>query len=170
MSEAKRFNEMNGDNRVSKQDLRTRIQARLRELTPEGRAVRSRVICERVSELPVWKSARVVALFDPMNSEPQIELLVDELRRRGSEIIFILPSARRHEDVPIASPLDLVLVPGIAFTRDGHRLGRGGGFFDRFLAHRAQRVVKIGVCFSFQIVDSLAVEAHDVQLNLVVTD
>jgi 5,10-methenyltetrahydrofolate synthetase len=161
---------MNGDKPTTKQDLRARIQARLGELALEDRAVRSRVICERVAELPVWKNARVVALFEAMDSEPQIELLVDELRRRGSEIIFILPSARRHEDVPIASVLDLVLVPGVAFTRDGRRLGRGAGFFDRFLAHRAQRAVKIGVCFNFQIVDSLVVETHDVKVDLVVTD
>jgi 5-formyltetrahydrofolate cyclo-ligase len=81
-----------------------------------------------------------------------------------------LPTARSRHDVAIFSPIDLVLVPGIAFTRAGARIGRGAGFFDRFLAHRAARAIKIGIAFSFQIVESLPLERHDVRLDLVVSD
>jgi 5-formyltetrahydrofolate cyclo-ligase len=161
---------MNGDDSASKETLRAQMREYLRALTLDDRALRSRVICERVAELPVWKAARVATLFEPMNSEPQITTLIEELRRRGSEIIIILPSAREHDDVPIISPIDLVLVPGLAFTRDGGRLGRGRGFFDRFLAHRTPRAAKIGVCFNFQILPSLPLEAHDVKVGLVVSD
>jgi 5-formyltetrahydrofolate cyclo-ligase len=161
---------MNGDDSASKETLRAQMREYLRALTLDDRALRSRVICERVAELPVWKAARVATLFEPMNSEPQITTLIEELRRRGSEIIIILPSAREHDDVPIISPIDLVLVPGLAFTRDGGRLGNGRGFFDRFLAHRTPRAAKIGVCFNFQILPSLPLEAHDVKVGLVVSD
>ncbi|PYI93527.1 MAG: hypothetical protein DMF03_00655 [Verrucomicrobia bacterium] len=161
---------MNGDNHASKETVRAQMRERLRALTPDDRALRSRVICERVAELPVWKSARVAMLFEPINSEPHITTLVEELRRRGSEIIVILPTAREHDDIPIVSPVDLVLVPGLAFTRDGGRLGRGGGFFDRFLARRTPRAAKIGVCFNFQIVSSLLLEAHDIKVGVVVSD
>ena len=161
---------MNGDDSASKETLRAQMGERLHALTLDDRALRSRVICERVAELPVWKTARVATLFEPMNSEPHITTLIEELRRRGSEIIIILPSAREHDDVPIISPVDLVLVPGLAFTRDGGRLGRGRGFFDRFLAHRTPRAAKIGVCFNFQILPSLPLEAHDVKVSLVVSD
>ena len=95
---------------------------------------------------------------------------MEELRRRGSEIIIILPSAREHDDIPITSPVDIVLVPGLAFTRDGGRLGRGGGFFDRFLAHRTPRAAKVGVCFEFQLVPLLPLEAEDVKVGVVVSD
>ena len=105
-----------------------------------------------------------------MNSEPHITTLIEELRRRGSEIILILPSAREHDDIPIVSPVDLVLVPGLAFTRDGGRLGCGGGFFDRFLANRTPRAAKVGICFNFQIVPSLPLEAHDIKVGVVVSD
>jgi 5-formyltetrahydrofolate cyclo-ligase len=161
---------MNDDNHASKETVRAQMRERLRALTPEDRSLRSRVICERVADLPVWKSARVAALFEPMNSEPHITTLIEELRRRGSEIIIILPSAREHNDIPIISPVDLVLVPGLAFTRDGGRLGRGGGFFDRFLAHRTPRAAKVGVCFNFQIVPSLPLEAHDIKVGVVISD
>jgi 5-formyltetrahydrofolate cyclo-ligase len=49
-------------------------------------------------------------------------------------------------------------------------MGRGFGFFDRFLAHRAALAIKIGIAFRFQIVESLPLESHDVKLDLVVTD
>jgi len=161
---------MNGDNHASKETVRAQMRERLRALTLDDRTLRSRVICERVAELTVWKSARVATLFEPMNSEPHITTLIEELRTRGSEIIIILPSAREHADIPITSPVDVVLVPGLAFTRDGGRLGRGDGFFDRFLAHRAPRAAKVGVCFNFQIVPSLPLESRDVKVGVVVSD
>src|SRR5437763_13052263 len=125
---------MNGDNHDSKETVRAQMRERLRALTLDDRTLRSRVICERVAELPVWKSARVATLFEPMNSEPHITTLMEELRRRGSEIIIILPSAREHDDIPITSPVDIVRVRGLAFTRDGGRLGRGGGDLSRIMA------------------------------------
>src|SRR4030095_9142284 len=153
----------------SKEDLRARMQEELRALDPEDRRGRSLQICNRVLELPVWKQARVVVMFEPFRYEPEIAPLVADLRRRGSEIITILPTARSQHDVAIFGPIDIVLVPGIAFTRDGARIGRGLGFFDRFLAHRAAPAIKIGIAFRFQIVESLPLEPHDRDLDLVVS-
>ena len=154
----------------SKQELRAQMQEHLRALDAEDRRGRSLQICNRVLELPVWKQARVVVVFEPFRYEPEIAPLIADLRRRGSEIIAILPTARSQHDVVIFGPIDLVLVPGIAFTRAGARMGRGAGFFDRFLAHRATRAIKIGIAFSFQIVESLPLDPHDVKLDLVVSD
>src|SRR5213078_991905 len=150
----------------SKQEFRAQMQEQLRSLDAEDRRGRSLKICNRVLELPVWKRARVVVVFEPFHYEPEIA----PLRRRGGEIIVILPTARGQHDVAIFAPIDLVLVPGIAFTRAGARIGRGAGFFDRFLAHRAARAIKIGIAFSFQIVESLPLDRYDVKLDLVVSD
>jgi len=154
----------------SKEQLRQRMQEELRALDPEDRRGRSLQICNHVLELPVWKQARVVVVFEPFQYEPEITPLISDLQRRGSEIIAILPTARSQHDIAIFGPIDLVLVPGIAFTRAGGRMGRGFGFFDRFLAHRAVAAIKIGVTFRFQIVESLPLESHDIKLDLVVTD
>ena len=62
------------------------------------------------------------------------------------------------------------IVPGLAFTRDGRRLGYGGGWYDRLLAAAPKDAVKIGVAHSFQIVDDLPAEPHDIQLTAVVDD
>jgi 5-formyltetrahydrofolate cyclo-ligase len=65
---------------------------------------------------------------------------------------------------------DVVIVPGLAFTAAGDRLGQGGGWYDRFLSEVRPDCVSIGVCFAEQLVDVLPVEAHDVTMDHVVTD
>ena len=61
--------------------------------------------------------------------------------------------------------LDVVLVPGVAFARDGRRLGRGGGYYDRFLAALPSTVHLVGICDSRQVRDDLPSEAHDVRVH-----
>src|SRR5207247_7051009 len=128
----------------SKQEVRAHMQEQLRTLDAEDRRGRSLKICNRVLELAVWKRARVVVVFEPFPYEPEIAPLSADLRRRGSEIIVILPTARGQHDVAIFAPIDLVLVPGIAFTRARARLGRGAGFVDGFLARHARDLPQFG--------------------------
>ena len=66
--------------------------------------------------------------------------------------------------------LDLIVVPGVAFTAAGQRMGRGRGYYDRYLSQPGVRAVKVGVCFAHQLVVSLPVEPHDVTMDRVVTD
>ncbi len=81
------------------------------------------------------------------------------------------PSPTRDAMDPIeAEKLDLVVVPGLAFSADGHRLGQGGGWYDRFLARTRADCTKVGVCFAGQVVPQVPIEPHDVPLDLVVTD
>lgn len=63
--------------------------------------------------------------------------------------------------------LDLVVVPGVAFTRDGARLGRGRGYYDRYLEQSEMRAFCVGVCFAHQLVDALPVEPHDRAMDAV---
>ena len=75
-------------------------------------------------------------------------------------------------DSTIVAPGDVAMwvVPGLAFTRDGRRLGYGGGWYDRLLALASPDAPRVGVAYSFQIVDSLSVEPHDVLLTEVVDE
>ena len=59
------------------------------------------------------------------------------------------------------------LVPGLAFTKDGGRLGYGGGWYDRLLCRAAKQTPKIGIAYGFQLVDELPTEPHDVRLTSV---
>lgn len=66
--------------------------------------------------------------------------------------------------------IDVFLVPGLAFDRMGNRLGRGGGFYDRELAAMRADAVSVGVTTDLRIFERLPVEAHDIQVMLVVTE
>ena len=61
--------------------------------------------------------------------------------------------------------LDAILVPGVAFTPEGHRLGRGGGYYDRLLAECPDPIRRIGVCHRVQIVDSVPQQPHDMPVH-----
>jgi 5-formyltetrahydrofolate cyclo-ligase len=178
---------------VSKSQLRETIREHLRGLAPTELAAASERICEAVAELPAWREAHLVAAFLPLAREPQIQ----PLWRGESERVFCFPRVLGEEvallriddraalagadwkldapafaTCPTVAPgqLDLIFVPGVAFTRDGRRLGRGGGYYDRLLAQCGPRTVRIGVCFECQVVPDLPSEAHDQPAPLVITE
>ena len=66
--------------------------------------------------------------------------------------------------------IDLLVVPGLAFNRHGHRLGQGGGFYDRLLSSDEWGGVSCGVAYACQVVPTIPVQAHDRSVDLVVTD
>lgn len=175
---------------LSKPELRREMRGRLRELA--GRDGKSRAICQAVARHPAYADARTVALFDAMPVEPHVELLWQMAPRRflyprvhGDHLVLhevpaldalhAPPGARYREPHPDRytavdpSEVDVILVPGLAFTRDGFRLGRGGGYYDRLLASLPAQTVKIGVCFEVQIVPALPLEPHDMRLDAVVS-
>jgi 5-formyltetrahydrofolate cyclo-ligase len=141
--------------------------------------------------MPEWKTARVVCLFAPLPGEPDIELLKTGKRRvcyprvNGVELDLYYvtdPQAMEQSRWGIREPqaearhaadhrdIDLIVVPGLAFSPGGGRLGRGAGFYDRLLAREGWRACKIGVGFDCQVVAELPVEAHDHELDCVVTE
>ena len=75
-------------------------------------------------------------------------------------------------EAEIVSPKEVKvwLVPGLAFTRDGKRLGYGGGWYDRLLAEALKDSLKLGVAHAFQVVDDLPSELHDIRLTGVIDD
>ncbi len=76
----------------------------------------------------------------------------------------------QHCPVVPASEIDLFLIPGLAFTRAGGRLGRGAGFYDRFLSSVHPGTVKLGVCFHAQLVSAMPLEIHDHEVDRVITE
>ena len=86
--------------------------------------------------------------------------------RRGRHGV-IEPEPRTKID---AGELSLVLVPGLGFDRQGRRLGRGGGFYDRFLATCPPEVLPVGVAYDEQLVERVETGPHDISLPMVITD
>src|SRR2546427_1453471 len=160
------------------------------------RAEGSRRIADRLRALPVWEQARTVLFYYPLAEEPDVWPLAREALEQGRELGLLrhsdafppyvpcrIRSGREGEDLapgpfgvwepgpacPVldAKRLDLVLVPGVGFSLDGARLGRGRGLYDRVLSGFPG--FKCGVAFDCQLVAALPVESHDVRLNGILT-
>lgn len=177
---------------MTKVELRRAMRPRL-IMSDAERAARSLAIAAVVAAHPAYAAADRVALFSPLASEPDVELLWREgvhrfcyPRTGAQEMEFVevphpdhLGAAAWHphirepaSDARIveSAEIALILVPGMAFTASGHRLGRGGGYYDRFLARLPGSAVKLGVCFARQLVDDLPFELHDQRVDAVVTE
>jgi len=92
--------------------------------------------------------------------------LKDEDLRRGPMGIL----EPKHADIVSPKRVAVWLVPGLAFTRDGRRLGYGGGWYDRLMADAAEGAMKIGVAHAFQVLKHLPSEPHDILMDDVVSD
>jgi len=150
--------------------IRAEIQRQLREITVEERQEYSDEVCERVLEMEQWAEAQKVVLFSPLPSEPIITPLKLDCEARKIWSLNIPHNPRHESDLHLPDRIDLILVPGIAFSLHRHRLGRGGGFFDRLLSGPAGDAFKVGVCFSFQVLESIPTDSHDVAMDAVVTN
>jgi 5-formyltetrahydrofolate cyclo-ligase len=175
----------------AKTELRRLVRAQLARITPAAAATASESIRTSIPSLPSWQDARVVAAFAALPSEPDLRPLdwgrsksVLLPRVDGENLVF-----HRVEDTtrlktgafgvlepdpaqcPIADPAtaSLIFVPGLAFTSDGHRLGRGRGYYDRLLATLPGSVVRVGVCFAVQMVAAIPEEPHDKSVDLVLS-
>lgn len=177
---------------MMKRELRARMRARNRALDPAERAAASCEIFRRVERLEAFAKARTVGVFCSLPDEPDTrEALarwgsvkrVAVPRVEGASMRFFRydpctqhigafgieePGPEAEECLP--GELDLIVVPGVAFTSRGERMGRGRGYYDRYLTQPTLRAVKIGVCFAHQLVDTLPVEPHDVPMDCVVTE
>lgn len=151
------------------------------------RLVRSVELWTKIAELPEYRSAHGVVAFVGMASEPDTDALFALInadgkrlllpRVEGSELVvcdgggrLVASSFGVQEPTGPALPLDVidfVIVPGLAFTTAGDRLGYGAGFYDRFLPRI--HVGNVGVCFREQIVDSLPMNENDVRVQQVVS-
>lgn len=120
--------------------------------------------------LRAWEdSKRVLA---PRVSWEQRRMLPIEIKSLTSDVQDGLMGIREPvEGMPIpVADIDLVVVPGLAFDAEGNRLGRGRGFYDRFLSHRDYRAVSCGLALEEQVVDSVPHDANDARVHLLVTD
>ncbi len=175
---------------AEKAALRDRMR-RVREGIPaEERGRRSREAQDRVLSLEELQGARSVLLFYAFGSEVQTRDLRGRLGARGARVLLPylgsegMEAAQAHDLVPSPygpkepshrvpvdpSEVDLVIAPGLAFDRRGHRLGFGGGHYDRYLARLGEGALRVGMCFAEQVLESVPSEPHDVRMHLLVTD
>ena len=185
---------------LAKKKLRERSRATRRALPQAAVQARSLRIVELLQRLEPLRSARAVASFWPMEGRAEVDLrtLDGWLGERGvarfypfmdpkgkgfvtgfrrvERIEELEPRGQRFAEPPRTAPvaqrgdIDVVIVPALAVSPDGHRLGYGRGFYDATLPDVVPPALSIVVAFSFELAGELFVEPHDVRCDLVVTD
>ena len=146
----------------AKAQIRSELRTWRRGLGGDELERRSEVICRALITLAIEVDPSVVMVFEPVRGEPLLDTFRGWLT--ANEISVVVP-----EDDPDPQLPDLVVVPGVAFTADGQRLGQGGGWYDRFLPGIGDLTRTVGVCFSEQIRDELPTEDHDVSVGCVLS-
>jgi 5-formyltetrahydrofolate cyclo-ligase len=167
---------------AEKQILRARMKATL------GAFPRHEAASERIRRLlralPDWQTARVIYGFSPLASEPDWigpedseekivafpKVVADRMQYFvGGKMVAGVYRVQEPDAGCPAPPPDLILVPGLAFDPMGCRLGRGGGYFDRWLEGHPG-VKSLGLCFSCQIVETIPMESHDARVDAILTE
>ena len=182
---------------LNKPALRRQLRDKLAVMSDKARHDKSLLACSFVASLPEWSAARVVMLFlssptevdtsplalkawqagktvvVPKVSWDQRRMLPVEINSLTDQMTTSGPGVREPADgkpVPVDF-IDFVVVPGLGFDSKGYRIGRGMGFYDRFLAQSEFIGTSCGLAFDDQIVPSdLPVQEHDIPLSMLVTD
>ncbi len=174
----------------TKTEIRRSVRKAIATLSKEERTLQSAQIVSHIASLEEVQHAKVVALFASLADEPSTADLIAQLsphkrvvlpRIEGEEMEFYdISEGLQSGAFGIMEPqgttpispdeIDVMVVPGVAFTRDGSRCGRGKGFYDKYLSRRGFRAYTIGICYPCQIVEVLPCEEHDVTMNLVISE
>ena len=174
-----------------KTELRRLIRAQLARMSPAAVGAASESIRQSIPSLPRWQDARVVATYAALPGEPDLRPLewVGEKtvllpHVDGEDLVFHAVSDAAQlksgafgvmepdpDQCPVADPVsaEIIFIPGLAFTAEGLRLGRGRGFYDRLLAALPADILRVGVCFAEQLMAELPSEPHDEEVDVVLS-
>ncbi len=175
-----------------KHTLRKQFREKRRALLPDLLGEKNLLVTRKLLELQEYKDAQSVLFYVSTPEEVDTHKAIQESLALGKsvfvpkikgDVLWICPLLGFEELQPgefgilepcePASPthpteIDLIVIPGLAFDRQGNRLGQGKGHYDRLL--KETRGFKVGVAFDEQVTEELPVEAHDVPLDLLLTD
>ncbi len=172
-----------------KKNVRKLVRERVSALSVEEKQQKSTMLSIALLVHPMVRDAQVVALFFPLSDEPQIGKIIELLSHERTVLLPRIEGDVMHfycyqsgglekgsygimepmggEPFP-PSKIDVMIIPGVAFTAGGARLGRGKGYYDKYMSQEGFSAYKIAVCYSEQLVSSLPCEPHDVVMNEVI--
>ena len=180
-----------------KRELRKSIIAKRDALSGEIRAALSVAITNKIIGLDAYGKAAVVLAYMNFGSEFETEnfvkqvledgkaLLLPKLRKDRSGLdlhlvtdledglesgVWGIREPRGGDSIEDFSLIDFILVPGVAFSVDGARLGYGGGFYDRLLVDKRIDAASVAAAFSLQMVDEIPLEGNDIPVDGVITE
>lgn len=170
-----------------KNDLRNKYLEIRKNLVDKDK--KSFVIFDKIIKDKDYINAKVIGLYKSLSSEVNTDKLLEYSLEVGKVVLlprvveneikfyrYNLNDSLEKSKFGVLEPLessndysiDLVIVPGVAFTIDGNRLGFGKGYYDRFLANK--NIKTIGICFKEQICDYIPVNENDIKINKIIHD
>lgn len=177
------------NNVVSEKELiREKIRKKKQQLSDKDKEIEAANVFEKIEALPEFINAHNIMIYWSMPDElPTHDFIIRWSKKKTmllpvvkGEDMLIKPFSTKEElkqgSLGIWEPdtqkeylnsIDLVIVPGVAFDRNKSRLGRGKGYYDRYFINK--RIVKIGVCFDFQLLESIPEDSFDIKMDKVIT-
>lgn len=175
---------------MDKKALRRQIREKKRAMTPDQILDASKRLAEKFLSTRQYAEAKTIYGYLPYNQEARTELILQRALEDGKRIavpkvygdemrfIYITGFDRlENSDMGIPEPIDdepvaedptaLVLMPGLAFDNEGHRVGYGGGYYDKYLSKEPGHP-KVALCYDFQMMPQLDTEEFDIPVDLVI--
>lgn len=179
-----------------KSEIRKSLIAKRMQQTEEEIAIKSQQILDRLINSGITKNKKRIMLYKDFRKEVQTDQMIAYLLEHHHEIVLPRVSDDKEnmelylvtgdddmqcssygimEPIPSAErlvnpeTLDLILSPGVGFTKEGYRIGYGGGFYDKMLVN-LKKVFVCALAFDCQIVNNLPIEAHDQKLDMIITE
>ncbi len=177
---------------ISKSELRALVKKREASLSDFEIEASDRELAASLIVSPEFAAAKTVMLYWGVGREPDTRPMIDAALKAGKLVAlpcvtgpgamearrifsltqlvpgaFGIPEPDRECEVVDPGEFDLILVPGAAFSPDGRRLGRGGGYYDRYLPQT--RGVKVALARKCQLTDDIPTDIHDINVDLIIT-
>jgi len=177
--------------KAQKKALRQLMLEKRAALSLEEQQTFSTKICEQLWEIVIQNEVKVIHSYLPMRSEVDVSPFLQQCLEYDITIVTPKTLKSRQMQHLILTDLsamengifgtyhpnnaleyhdhyDLIIVAGLAFDKECYRVGYGGGYYDTFLTSHPT-ATKVGVCYPFQLLESVPIESHDCQLDRVVT-
>ncbi len=173
---------------MDKKELRLHIKNLKKQHSKEALKEQSELILNKLEENNLFIESKTVMLYSSLPDEVQTHDFLEKWRHEkkiilptvvGDDIIPVELSEETEfavgdfnilepQNKPYDGDYDLIVVPGVAFDRNGNRIGRGKGYYDRFLCKHLN-VKRIGICFDFQLVENVPTEDNDIKMDEIIS-
>jgi 5-formyltetrahydrofolate cyclo-ligase len=180
---------------MDKKEIRSSMIEKLKMIPAEERDIKSKLITEKLIQTKVWNKARIIATTMSMEHEVNTSFLIQAAWNEDKTIVvpkcihktkemkfykitsfsdlekgyfdILEPKVEQCVEI-VKDDIDLIIVPGVAYTKEGSRIGYGGGYFDRYLENYQKDILSLA--FQCQMTTKLPFEQHDIHIPLIIND
>lgn len=172
-----------------KENIREFIKNKKKQLSISEKESQENIIFTKIEQLAIFKNSKIVLLYWSLNNEVNTHNFIKKWCKHkqillpvinGDNLIIKIFTSEKNminsllgtkeplgESFTNLNKIDLTIIPGIAFDKNNNRLGRGGGYYDKLL--NSINSYKIGICFDFQILNTIPTEKHDLKMDKIIT-